>query len=912
VISKPVSQPLATLTDEKYPSCSGLKYVRRDDELKRLKSYLDKARSGSFQLCLVTGEAGSGKTALITEFVRRSQRDDNSLVAAMGNCNAQIGEGDPYLPFIELLSQLMGDVEAKLAEERVTNASTDRLRSFMKTSAKVLITEAPAIISTFLPGSPLFASITETAIKQTGILEKLDRMEETIPSKEIDKDKIFQEYANLLSVLSKHCPLVLVLDNLQWADSASIDLFLHLSYRLKESRILLIGAYRPDDVAMGRKGNRHPLTSIISNLKRYFGDIWLNLDEISEGERKAFISDILDCEPNLLGSDFRESFFCHTAGHPLFTVELTKELKDRGDLVRDRQGRWIVGDKFDWNILPTRVEGVIEERMDRLEEDMRDILTVASVEGIDFTAQVICQIEKLQERDLLKHLSRDLEKTHRLIKEGSTERIGQNWLSHYSFAQTLFQQYLYDGLTLREKSILHGAIAEVLADFYAGDTEAVAVKLARHYELAGNVGKAVEYHLKSAYRALRMSAYEEALGHLRSAADMVSTMAKGEERDNLDLEIQISLSSSLKATLGFDSPEVFSAFNKARELCERLGQIPKLSRILFGLWTYHLYKLNLNEAYEIANECLKIGTKLGDNDIILEAHIALGNTLYWMGMFSDVYDHMQQVFQLYNPRNQADHVICYGQDPRVVALMFSAFASSVMGYMDRAMDERNKMLKLAEEISHPFSTAIALQGSAILDYHLRDAESALVHADALIDISTKNSLPLYLGIGVMIRGWALSIRGNRKEGVKQVMDGYNRSGGRMVQSMNCLMLAEAYGDSGDVDKGLQLLEEGLVASGKYGDLCYEAEMYREKAELLIKRSDLIGAEADLKKSLSIAVNKGAKLFYLRAAVSLGKLLKHRGEDQEACRLLSEACSQFPIGSDLADLRYAEELLRSNE
>jgi tetratricopeptide (TPR) repeat protein len=895
---RPISQPFASLADGGYLSCPGLKFVRRNNQLRLLKSYLDNVKSGNFQLCFVTGEAGSGKTALINEFLRKAKDDDSNLVAAIGNCNAQIGDGDPYLPFMELLSSLTRSMEEKLEKEGIINTNAEKVKGIMKSSAKVLLTHAPGIISAFLPASSLAESIAKTAIQQTGILETLDKGEEERGfSKEIDKDRIFQEYTDILLVLSKYCPLILVLDNLQWADSASIDLFLHLSYRLKESKIMLIGTYRPGDVALGRRGDRHPLTAIISHLKRYFGDIYVDLDEIDDEEKKAFISDLIDSEPNLLGPDFRESLFYHTAGHPLFAVELIKELKDEGDLVRDYQERWIASEKLDWNILPARVEGVFEERMGRLEEDLREILTVASVEGMDFTAQVLCQIEKLKERDLLKRLSRDLEKSHRLIKEGNTERIGQNWLSHYSFSQALFQQYLYDMLTLRERAILHGDIAETLEDIYSEGVEAVVVRLAHHYGLAGRVEKAVEYRLKSVHRALRVSAYEEALGHLRSASDLISTMPKGDKRDNLDLDIQISLSSTLKATLGFDSPEVLSAYSKARDLCKRLGQMPKLPPILFGLWTYHLYKLNLKEAYDISKECLEIGTKIGDGDIIMEAHVALGNTLYWIGMFNDAYDHMQQVFQLYDPEKGTAHVVAYGQDPRVVALLFSALTSSVMGYMDRAIDERNKMLEIADEVSHPFTTAIALQGAAILDYHMNDAESALAHTEILIDISNKNRLPSYIGIGTMISGWALSARGDRKEGMKRIGEGYNKwlagYGGRMCHSMYCLMLAEAYGDEGDIDKGLQMLEEGLAAGEENGELCYKAELYREKAELLLRRNDLVGAEADLRKAIEIADDKKAKLFQLRATITLGRLLKCKGEDEEARRVLSEVCDKFP-------------------
>ena len=156
----------------------------------------------------------------------------------------------------------------------------------------------------------------------------------------------------MLKALSKDRTLILVLDDLQWADSGSLNLLFHLARQLTDSRILLLGTYRPDDVALGRDGERHPLELILNELKRYHGDIVLDLSHADSNERRAFTNELIDSEPNHLDAAFREQLFTHTDGHPLFTVELLRNLQERGNLVKDKDGCWIQGSTLDWDTLP--------------------------------------------------------------------------------------------------------------------------------------------------------------------------------------------------------------------------------------------------------------------------------------------------------------------------------------------------------------------------------------------------------------------------------------------------------------------------------------------------------------------------------------------------------------------------------
>ncbi len=162
---------------------------------------------------------------------------------------------------------------------------------------------------------------------------------------------------------------------------------------------------------------------------------------------------LLTTEPNRLGPKFRETLYSQTKGHPLFTVELLRNMEERGALVRDKDGRWTEGPDLDWNALPARVDAVIEERVQRLNKKLREILTIASVEGEEFTAEVVARIQKEEVRELIKLLSRELDKRHHLVSAKGIRQLEKQRLSSYLFQHILFQRYLYNSLDRwRERS----------------------------------------------------------------------------------------------------------------------------------------------------------------------------------------------------------------------------------------------------------------------------------------------------------------------------------------------------------------------------------------------------------------------------------------------------------------------------
>ncbi len=493
-------------------------FVGRETELHKLNAFLETASQGKTQVVFIAGEAGAGKSSLVAEFVRRGEAADPKLISSLGECNAQTGVADPYLPFRQVLTELTAGNEEAAAAEKDKNKKMNRWKDFVQVSTKTLMMVGPDLVGIFVPGGSLLTRIgTQIAINSNlagKLSERVGKKSGAEPSKvdsALDQEKIFEQYAAVLGALAKDQTLVLILDDLQWADSGSINLLFHLARQLKDSRLLLVGTYRPDDVSLGRDGGRHPLEAILNELKRYYGDIVMDLSQTEKSDGRLFVNALVDFEPNVLDRAFRDELFAHTGGHPLFTVELLRNLQECGTLVKDAQDRWIQANKLDWDDLPARIEGVIGERVARLPADLHETLTIASVIGEVFAAQVVGLIQKVDEGELVRNLSRELEKRYLLVIEQPEIKIGAQYLSQYRFEHILIQQYLYDELGAGERRILHGKIAGVLETLYGDQADEIALQLAHHFEAAGNAGKAITYLVCAADNAFRVYAHDEAV-----------------------------------------------------------------------------------------------------------------------------------------------------------------------------------------------------------------------------------------------------------------------------------------------------------------------------------------------------------------------------------------------------------------
>jgi predicted ATPase len=270
---------------------------------------------------------------------------------------------------------------------------------------------------------------------------------------------LFDQVSRLLLRLSQRFPLLIILDDLQWCDSASASLLFYLGSHLSAGRILLLGAYRPEDMISTGDGDRHPMIPVLHEFQRRFGEIQIDLS-LTDGW--TFVNGYLDHEPNHFDQEFRKSFYLHTHGNALFTVELLHAMKERGEVIQDSSGYWISNPYVDWECLPARVEAVIAERLSRLDHESLALLEAACLQGEVFMPGALADVLGVTEAQITTRLSGSLSRQHRLVSSLSPVQHDGLCQASYQFRHILYQKYLYQSLDDVERGRLQKATAESL------------------------------------------------------------------------------------------------------------------------------------------------------------------------------------------------------------------------------------------------------------------------------------------------------------------------------------------------------------------------------------------------------------------------------------------------------------------
>ncbi len=859
-----------------------INFIGRESELNHLDQLLESVLKGEGKTAFIIGDAGSGKSTLVEHFIRRGQSKSDKLLATMTTCDSQTGQSDAYLPFLETLAQLSGDA-VPFSSRSVGKTNSNRLKSFVSITTKALLEDVPNLIGSFIPGGSFLFYAARFSAEKAGWLDKFETAQKQARLEgKIEASRIFQLYTELLERLSQHAPLIIVLDDLHWVDEASSQLLFHLSRRISDLPILLIGLYRPNDIALGRGDERHPMQPVINELKRIHGDIIVELGDEEEPELRAFVESLIDAEPNQLDADFREAFFQHTNGHALFSQELLRSFKERGTIVRNDNGEWYLDGPLEWQQLPPRMEGVIEERINRLDESLRDILSVASVQGVQFLAQVVSRIVEVSGSRIIRMLSRELQGRHGLVIEDEISSIGGKRVSHYRFSHVLFQQYLYHDLSQGERMALHADVGDMMEELYAQGTHEVTNELAYHFAEADEWEKALPYYLAAANRALGVGSYNMAFEFLETALENADKLPP-EKASHAKLEILLTMGSIHQALKGFTNPDVEEAFTHSRELAEKLQDDFAEAVAIYGLWTLHLFRLDLEQARELAGVITNMGESRNDALLKVIGYRALANTHYQEGSLTETIEDADRVLEHYETDNVGKYLRHLTYDPKVFALGLRAWAESLQGNDEQARTSNAEMFEYARELNHPVSTCVAHLCALKLEYNFEDAAAIQRHADDIRALAREYGFPWYDAFGELFDVWLSAMQHPSSEGDDDYAASLERiySAGvapdqnLLIHSQFCRMITVALVETGRNDDALAWADKGIEVAEAHGETIYLAEIIRIRGTILLAKGEFDNAIAELQRSVEVAQSNGHRLFELRAQESLGRALEQQ-------------------------------------
>lgn len=909
--------------------------LARERELAQLQSCMDQALQGAGRVAFVAGGAGSGKTTLLHEFGRRALRRYADVAVAVGRCSDFAGAGDPYLPFSMVLQMLNGDIESPQAATLLSEGHTQRMWAVAPLAAELLADTAPSLLGRLVPAEPFLLRVEAMRVRDDRSLtagsptagastagapaawhQRLAQWAQrsAATAGTAEPHDLLAAVTHYLHALAQRVPLLLLIDDLQWADAGSVGLLFHLGRQLAGSRILIVAAYRPEAVALGIEGQRALLTTARCELQRITGDVEIDLDR-ADGQQ--FVEALLDSEPNRLGAAFRAMLYTHTEGHPLFTVELLHWLCAQGILAQADDGAWILARPAHWQSLPPRVEAIVAERIGQLSSEWRDLLKVASVCGELFSAEVVAPAAMLDEGRVRWALSEPLRRQHRLVQpEGSVhiEPHGQR-LSRYRFAHAFFQRYLYDSLDGAERSYLHERVARLLEALYGPSVDEIAARLAQHYEEAGITEKAVHFRQRAGARAVALSAMEEAIAHYSRGLTLLNTVTATPQSAPLHAEQQrallVALAVPLNVMRGWSGPEATGALTRAGELSRALGGTADPLETVLQI-RLHTGRGAPDQALELGHDLLRRLQESGESRALAETHYALGEPLLFRGALAAARTHLEQAFALHGaPSSQP---LLLGVDLPVACSTWLAWALWPLGFLDQAKAAAAQALDRARALNTRSTLGFALAlagGMACLQQG--DLETARSHAQALLQLRFETASAPYQSFGAVILGLGQIKQGQKEAGLAQLRQGLAawQAAGTVAGSVNLrLVLVQALRAVGERGQALATIEEAMAIIEQTGLRYSEAELWRQKAELLQSAGldQAAEVEACLARALAVARAQNARLWELRSTISLCRLRLAQGQPAAALALLAPLNAWFTEGLDTPDLRAARDLL----
>jgi class 3 adenylate cyclase/predicted ATPase len=822
-------------------------FVGREEELLLLLRRWERTSEGEGQLALIIGEPGIGKSRLVVEFHDRI-RDAPHIWLESGG--VQFFENTPFYPITEMLSRWLALQDASNSEEQ-----WGRLERAL-VSAGVNAAESAPFIADLL---------------QLQVGEHYFALDMTAEQK---RRRLLAALSGWIIGAARLQPLIMAVEDLHWIDPSTLELLQLLAEQGVTAPLMLLYTARPEF--------RTPWP-----MRTHYSQIALN--RLSSHDVREMVTRV--AARSALAAESVEAVVERTGGVPLFVEELTRAVLESDDAKRNGHQ------------IPATLHDSLMARLDRL-GPAKEVIQVGAVMGREFSYELLRTVHPIAVEDLQSALRRLMDAELVYVRGLPPD-------STYQFKHALIRDAAYEALVKSRRKELHSRIAEVLVREFSDRVTSAPELLAHHYTEAGLVEQAIPYWQRAGERAVERSANAEAISHLNNGLELIRNLPDSAERAQHEVALQLTLAVPLIAARSWSAPEVGDAYVRARELSEQLGDAVQLSQALYGLWSFHIVRAECRQARELAEQFLTIAQSVNYAELLIEAHAALGSALYSLGEFAQAREHFEQGSALYHPDRHRSFAVSI--DSGVFCKLFGAQVAWYLGYPEEALRLSQQSLSMADQTLHHFSRAWALSFTARLHQFRGERQTTQERAEAAIKLATEQGFPFWIAWGSVLRGWALAEQGEYEKGLAQMRQGladWQANDSKWDKLYLVSLLAEAYGQAGQVDAGLALLTEALAAIEESGERRWEAEIHRLKGELLLKQGDsnILDAQNCFQQAVKIAINQRAKSLELRARMSIARLLRRQDRLDEAHSMLAEIYNWFTEGLDTADLRDAKALL----
>ena len=788
--------------------------VGREQQVDVLSRALAGARAGRGRAVLVSGEAGIGKSRLLEELADRAAAA--GAIVAWGRAHESAG-APAFWPWAQVLRSVLAE------------ADSPELRRAVGPEASVLVQLLPELAS-WGAGPPLPSLDAETA-----------------------RARLYEAVTSVLHRAAGMRPLVVLLDDLHWADPASLAMTEFLVSQQPSGPLLLAAAYRPEEVA-----GDHPLLATLAAFARVRELDRLELQGLGPPDVARFVSEAAGVEaPREVVDDLH----ARTEGNPFYLSELVRLLAAERALATPGA---VTAAR-----IPAGVRDVVRRRLARLPDATNTLLRFGAVIGREFDLTLVAAAAGLEEEEAL--VSAEAAVLVGLVVE-APETVGR-----YRFAHALVQQALYEQLSGLRRARLHARVGEAVEARVRGDDRLG--ELAHHFfEAAPAVGpdKGIQYAVRAADAAQARLAYEEAQEQLRRALRLIASMAPGTDRATREIGVQLRLAGWVSLVDGFAAPEAGEAWARATALCLEHGLTGLLLGALSGEWIFSLMRGDHAAAQAARDRIVDFGRATGDTAFVMLGEFHTGYLAVQRGELAASLEHLDRAAELVAGLDAGWLIEVLHLHPAVLFLGVRGLVLWLSGRQADARAAAEQSLALAAQVAHPFTTAVALFNACVLDAFAGDAATARARAEEGIELTAQVGLRNDEAHLHTVRGWAVAVGGDPGAGVPEVeaaLAEIKAFGRLMSRSFLLGLLAEAHRAAGHVDQALAAVEEGLAVAETTNERFWEAELYRLRGELLLERSPEAVGEAEpwLRRAVEVAGGQGAVVLRRRAEESLSRL-----------------------------------------
>ena len=845
--------------------------VGREAERTQLWQAFTRVKGGRSLIMAVTGEPGIGKSTILEDFLTDLAIRGERVTLARGRCSESLAGAEAYLPVLEAFDSLL---------HRTVGASLD----------SVVRSVAPS----------WYVQVATRTIEESMV----GRIRDSGPAP--SQERMKREFGALLQELSRQQPLVLVIEDLHWADVSTVDLLNYLAGRFADMRLMVLATYRPSDMELAK----HSFIGIRSDLqgRGLFEEVALKF--LDEADVERYLA--LQFPGHQFPPDFATSIHAKTEGSPLFMADLVRYVRDTGGIL-ETDGVWRMAQTLPGAArdLPQSVRGMVARKIEQVDEQDRELLLAASVQGHEFDSNTVAEAVDLDPAEVEDRLA-VLERVHVFVKRGDEHEFPDRTLTlQYQFVHVLYQNVLFASLQPRRRIALSGRVVKSLVQHYGDSAPSIAGHLAVLFETAREFGAAAQYFYLAAQKAIALFGFGEALSLADRGLAGLKALPDGPDRQQLELGLQLTRGTSLRMVKGWAANQLEPTFARARELCHQMQDPPQLFPVLWNLNFFTMIRGDMALVRDQNTELRAQAEKSGNDAYRMAADHVSGVALEFMGDFVEAHRLLELSIARHEPAKHKTYSAMYGADPGMYARPMSSRPLFALGYPDRALARNDETLAIGRFQREPVTQVFAQLIAGGIHVYRGETDAAMKLTEEAIALCKEYSLVQEAEWARGFRGAAHSLAGRTAEGIadlQQALETLKSLRAGVARTMFLSFLAEAHHRAGQAQDGLAAVDEGFAFVEQSHQHGFDAELYRTRGELLRLAGNDAGADASLRAALDRAREQQAKSFELRAATGLARLLQHHGRAPDARAVLAPVYEWFVEGHDTVDLVSARTLL----